>query len=197
MSARPPLSDDDQGDDTPAGRRRIERSHNDLEELIFATVRRYFEISSRKVIKLTKAVADKLPVEAKCKAEIQFCMGNTRTADYARYRMYGSKFWQNPLEASRTAVYLLYTPSLWENGPSLLASFGLSGPENLIWNHLVRVRYPDLLRSPRFVMAEMSLGEIPEFPTSLAFADNWEIDIILNSKIASGSEVARNLRGDN
>jgi hypothetical protein len=186
MAGRPPLSDDEHSESKLAGRKRIERSHTDLEELIFANVRRYFEISSRKVIKLTKEMADKLPVEAKCKAEIQFCMGNTRTANYARYRMYGSKWWQNPLETNRTATYLLYTPPLWDNGPSLVASFGLSGPENLIWNHLVRVRHSELLESPRFVMAEMELDDIPHPPTSLAFADDWKIDIILNLQNTSG-----------
>lgn len=193
MASRPPLSDGENGEEEQVEHRRIERSHNDLEKIILSRVRRYLEICSRKVIKLTKEMADKLPVEAKCKAEIQFCTGNTRKANYVRYRMYGSKRWQNPLEATeinRTAAYLLYTPPLWDNGPSLIVSFGLSGPENLIWNHLVRIQHPELLESPRFVMAEMTLGDIPTPPISLAFSDKWDIDIILNSQITSGPEVA-------
>ena len=77
-------------------------------------------------------------------------------------------------------VYLLHTPPIWENGPQLIACFGMAGVEGLIWAHLLRTRFSEFLISPRFIMAEMSRERVPEPPYELSFADGWEVDVLFN-----------------
>jgi hypothetical protein len=66
----------------------------------------------------------------------------------------------------------------------LLASFGMDGYSTLIWNRLVRLRYPDLLTKPGFVMAEIIFKQpIPARPLTPEFAtDPAYIDVHLLTK---------------
>ncbi len=85
--------------------------------------------------------------------------------------------------STQTAVFLLYTPHLWKEGPGLIASFAMGGMEGLIWNYLLRTRYSALLRQPRFFIGDMSIGQIPDRPTDLFFARNWSVNKVLDIPI--------------
>ena len=55
----------------------------------------------------------------------------------------------------------------------LLVSFGMDGYSTLIWNRIVRVRHPEWLRKPGFVMAELIFKKpIPTKPLTPEFADD-------------------------
>jgi hypothetical protein len=93
-----------------------------------------------------------------------------RGARYSRLRKYADfeKWHRAPPE--RTSAYLIYTPPLWKDGPPLLATFSISGPESLLWTYLLRTRLQTCvgLEAPRFVMAEMHLQELPPLLHTLA-----------------------------
>jgi hypothetical protein len=53
----------------------------------------------------------------------------------------------------------------------LLACFGMDGYSTLIWNRIVRVKYPHLLTNPGFVMAQLIFQKaIPNRPLTSEFA---------------------------
>ena len=54
---------------------------------------------------------------------------------------------------------------------ALLASFGMDGYSTLIWNTIVRLKYPHLVTQPGFVMAELIFKQpIPDSPLTPEFA---------------------------
>jgi len=72
-----------------------------------------------------------------------------------------------------TAAYFLRVNSVPGLNCDLIASFGMDGYCTLIWNRIIRTRYPDWLASPRFVMASLTFKKpIPPKPITPDFADN-------------------------
>ena len=76
-----------------------------------------------------------------------------------------------------TVAFLFRADSLpgVDNTPSLpcalLASFGMDGYSTLIWNTIVRFKYPHLVARPGFVMAELIFKQpIPDRPLTPEFA---------------------------
>ena len=65
----------------------------------------------------------------------------------------------------------------------LLASFGMGCRETLIWNRIVRTRFPDWVNRPAFIVAEMNLARIPETPITLEFVDRIKVKILLEHRI--------------
>ena len=79
--------------------------------------------------------------------------------------------------ANSTVAFLFRADSLpgVEGTPglprALLASFGMDGYSTLIWNTVVRLRYPHLVAKPGFVMAELIFKQpIPDKPLTPEFA---------------------------
>jgi hypothetical protein len=64
----------------------------------------------------------------------------------------------------------------------VIACFGMSGMETLIWNRVVRMRYPDWYGHDHFVVAELTIGAIPERPITLDFIDEQSVavDVLLD-----------------
>ena len=59
----------------------------------------------------------------------------------------------------------------------------MDGRETLIWNRIVRTRFPDWVNRPAFIVAEMNLTRIPETPTTLEFVDQIKVKILLEHRI--------------
>ncbi len=175
LSTRPPLNDDE------FDRKYIRRSGTPMESAILNAVHRYFDVCRRSRITLAKALAPQLKFLNR--GEINFTMH--QGAYYRRHRTpYISNReehrWQYMEEGEvKTAAFLLLT-KLTEAGPTLLTAFGMDGNSTLIWCYLLRTKYPDLLRSERFVMAEITAAPLPQRPHNLSFADDWQVDFLLN-----------------
>ncbi|MFY9553678.1 MAG: hypothetical protein WAV47_03050 [Blastocatellia bacterium] len=174
LTTRPPLNDD------YFDRRFIKRSDTELEKSVLKAVGCYFNVCRRSRIVLSQRMVEKLKFSDR--GEIEFTMYGG--ASYRRYRMPGTKNreqhkWQEQKESIKTAAFALLT-NLWKGGPSLLNAFGMDGPGTLIWCYLLRTRFAHLLKSPRFIMAEITTQPLPQMPPTLAFAEQWDVDLLLN-----------------
>lgn len=188
LTTRPPLTDDD------FDRKYIKQSGTELEQSILRAVRTYFKVCRRSYVMLSEGMAKKLKHPNRGEIEFYSYAG----AYYKRYRKPYTRRrkehqWEKPVSPTVTAAFLLLT-RLWEDGPSLLNAFGIDGTTTLIWCYLLRTTYAHFLNleAPRFVMAEMVGSLVPEFPHTLSFAKDWQIDILLdhplNSETAFTSE---------
>lgn len=177
LPTRPPLDDENKRD-----KKMIWRSHTDLEEKVLKTVRPIFEVSTRSNIRLSEKLAKQLKSGYETRADISF--RQNLDPFYKAYREYGSLKWVKPEPPPRTAAYLVIPRKRSERHPQILCSFGMGGTETLIWAYLLRKRYwRELeldLNSPRFVMVEIFPEEIRPYPLTLSFADNWQVDVLLN-----------------
>jgi hypothetical protein len=91
---------------------------------------------------------------------------------------------QKDPEDSEIAIgFFLRTPSIPVYGCGLLACFGMGGWETLIWNRIVRTRFPEWVSRPSFVVGQFDMKGLPEHPPTLAFADKIKVEILLEHKI--------------
>jgi hypothetical protein len=182
LTTRPPIHDRAVGD-----KKGIPRSFTTLEEKLFqGPLRQWFEGCARSEILLTGATARISPEIAK-RQTILF-----RQNGGAMYQSYGSPVtneWQRfKMRHPLTATFLVYTPHAWPDGPALLAAFGMGGTETLVWCYQLATRFPHLLCTTPFAMAEMRTGARPERPESMDFADSWEVTILGMAKPAPASD---------
>ena len=178
LTTRPPLNDDE------LDRRYIARSGTELEKAILDAVKFYFSVCRRSYVKLSPDMATKLKYPNRGEIEFSMYAGGY----YKRYRApytHSRKLhrWEIPVNARTTAGFVILT-RLWDGGPNLLNVFGLDGASTLIWCYLLRTVYPELLvlESERFVMAEITAAPLPEVPSTLSFAKNWKVEILLDHR---------------
>jgi len=176
LTTRPPLSD------RPLREKKVVTpSGTWLEERIFDALRSYFSHCSRAEVALQSRLASQLPRDYSNRAILNFYISTE-----AAYKMAISYKEAGPYahwNENTTASYLTYTDALWKGGPRLLAVFCMSGTMGLIWAYLVRTRFPELLDGPRVVVAEMKRqGPLPRSPLDLSFADQWEVNLVLNQR---------------
>ena len=84
---------------------------------------------------------------------------------------------------SALGFLFLRTNAIPEYGCGLLASFGMGGQETLIWNRIVRTRFPEWVNRPAFIVAEMDLTAIPANPVTLEFVDQIKAEILLEHRM--------------
>src|SRR5436305_12890145 len=80
LTTRPPLDDEKHRD-----HKQLKRSHTSLEEQIFETLRRYFEICARSHIRLSRLVAEQLGNFAN-RADIEFFQKADALSSYKSYK---------------------------------------------------------------------------------------------------------------
>lgn len=176
LTTRPPLTDRE-GFFPP--KKIIRNSRNDLEKLIFGALSKYFAFCTRKQLKLTPSAQACLVDDAPKWQSLEFCevsrVGNPYAEAHIQRHIATA---QKPLgRYPSTVAFLVRVNSLpgLEKTPSvgcdLVASFGMDGYSTLIWNSIVRFRYPHLLTKPGFVMAELIFRRpIPRRPLTPEFA---------------------------
>ena len=172
LTTRPPMDDRILGD-----KKGIPRSFTALEEKLFrGPLRAWFERCARSEVLLTSAAAG-ISGEIAKRQTIVF-----RQNGGAMYQSYGSPVTREWRRFKRrhplTAAFLLYAEHAWPGGPAFLAAFGMGGTETLVWCCQLATRFPELLCTTPFAMAEMRTGALTERPTSMDFADSWEITIL-------------------
>jgi hypothetical protein len=171
VSTRPPMNDWEVPE-----RRSSRPSNTTMEAKLFQALKKYIKWCTRAEIVLSAEAAATSPEVAK-RASIEFRqhLGST-------YKSYGSpetrEFKKFQLRDALTAVFLVYVEEAWPGGPGVLAAFGMGGTETLVWCHRLATEYPHLLCTTPFVMAEMRIGDLPERPQTMEFANSWEITIL-------------------
>jgi len=172
LTTRPPLDDKNHGD-----KKYLAQSHTHLEDQVFIEFRKYFEVCARSHVKLTSAVGTNVD-----KAHLEFYQHHSaRLKSFMRLGEFRGK--KTPEDSEIAIGYFLRTSSIPVYGCGLVACFGMGGWETLIWNRIVRTRYPEWLNAPLFVMAQFDMKGLPANPPTLAFADKIKVDILLEHKI--------------
>jgi len=171
LTTRPPMHDADIPD-----RKGIPRSYTLLEKALFdGPLSRRFVRCARSEVLLTDETAAISPEIAERQSMI------FRQNGGAMYQSYGSptgewqRFKQPP---PLTAAFLVYTEHAWPGGPALRAAFGMGGTETLVWCYQLATRFQDLLFTTPFAMVELKSPPAGERPTTIAFADAWEVTIL-------------------
>ena len=172
LTTRPPLDDRRHGD-----KKHLDESYTHLEEQVFAEFRKYLAICARSHVQLTPAVGAKFE-----KADLVFYQH--KSARLKSFRKLDDFRSIKTQEDSEFAIgYFLRTPSIPVYGCGLVACFGMGGWETLIWNRIVRTRFPDWVSRPSFVIGLFDMKGLPDNPPTLAFADKIKVEILLEHKI--------------
>jgi hypothetical protein len=172
LNTRPPMHDLSEED-----KKRVPPGDNTLEDKVFQALKQYFDICARSRILLSKGIAERLPAKYENRAHIKF--RQSHDGSYLKHRAYTDRLWQRPPRQMSTAFYLIQIPALWEDGPGLLNAFGMAGTETLVWNYILRTRFPHWVGRYEFLMAEVVPSKLPRQPTNLTFADDWKVTPIL------------------
>ena len=172
LTTRPPLDDVTHGD-----KKLLQPSRTHLEKQVFAECRKYFAVSSRSHVQLTPAAGANFE-----KAELVFHQHKSarlkffKRLDEFRGRCVSKK-------ANISLGFFLRTKAIPEYGSGLLASFGMGSRETLIWNRIVRTRFPEWVNRSAFIVAEMNLNAIPANPMTLEFVDQIKMKILLEHRL--------------
>jgi len=183
LTTRPPLTDREA---LSPPRRIIWSSENDLEKLIFKQLFQHISYCTRKNIKLTPAAQERLIADVSKWKSLEFYehSGATHPLGVALIKKHLALPQKVQRGTNSTVAFLFRADSLpgVDGTPglpcALLASFGMDGYSTLIWNTIVRLKYPHLVTQPGFVMAELIFKKpipgnplTPEFATDPAFLE--------------------------
>ena len=171
LVTRPPLDDMVDG-----VRGRIQRSGTTLETKVLACLRRHLAHCSRARVRVADTHA-RASEEVAQLSNIQF--RQKRGAAIDAVLAHASGRWQRGLGAAPTTVaYLIYEQQAWANGCGVLASFGLSGTDTLAWNTILAAKYPELVASAPFLMAEITTHDRVEQPHTLEYLREWKVRLV-------------------
>ena len=172
LTTRPPLDDSRHGD-----KKLVRQSRTHLEVQIFAECRKYLAVCARTHVQLAKLVGANFD-----KADLVF--HSYKSARLKYYKPLDEFRPTNVPKRSNIAIgFFLRTKTIPEYGCGLLASFGMGGRETLIWNRIVRTRFPEWVNRCAFIVAEMKLARIPKTPVTLEFVDQVKVKILLEHPI--------------
>ena len=169
LTTRPPLHD--RVGIIPPHRKVIRAAKTELEAALFGVLANYFEYCTRKHVQLTKQGVSLLRVEQPNNwAHVEFY--EYCGAEIQRHYVGPEPVKPEPNRHS-TVAFFLRANRLPKINCDFVASFGMDGYGTLIWNRIVRIRFPELLKAPGFVMAELIYKKpIPPKPLTPEFADS-------------------------
>ena len=176
LTTRPPITD---GGAFLPPKKIIRNSNNDLEKLIFKQISRFIPHCTRKQLKLAPDATNCLKRDTSKWQSLEFLEIGRVDNPYAEAHIqkHVASAQKPKGKYPSTVAFIVHVNSLpgVEQTPGipcgLLASFGMDGYSTLIWNRILRLRYPELLTRPGFVMAELIFKKrIPNRPLTPEFA---------------------------
>ena len=169
LTTRPPLHD--RVGIIPPHRKVIRAAKTDLQAVLFQALSNYFEYCTRKHVQLTKHGANCILADDPAKwthVELYEYSG----AEILRHFV-GPQPVKPNSERHSTIAFFLRTDRLPTINCDFVASFGMDGLGTLLWNRIIRCRYPEWLASPRFVAAELVYKHpLPCKPLTPEFVDD-------------------------
>jgi len=172
LTTRPPLSDHTHGD-----KKKMLRSCTHLEDQVFKACKKFFRVCARSHVEIRKSICGNFE-----KGYLEFHQHKGARLKY--FRRADLHKMKKPQKGTHTAVcFFLRLNSIPEYGCGLVVSFGMGGWETLIWNRIVRSRYPDWFKRPCFVVGQFEMNGLPSRPATLKFVDQIKVDILLEHKI--------------
>jgi hypothetical protein len=178
MATRPPLNDRNED------RRKIRRSDNHLEQMIFKQLKYFFDHITRYNVSLSKEMANMLSPKEAHTAELEFHANSDGIVTEAR--AHGSRH-RHPIKGAREWCfgYFLHCGPLEHYGSNLMVSFAVSGNENLLFNRLIRTRYSEWLREPVFAFVRFARPlELEKDHLTVTFADSLTAEVLIEHKLS-------------
>jgi hypothetical protein len=174
LTTRPPMDDREFGD-----KKGIPRSFTTLEDKLFKALRIYLRKCARSQIWLAEGA---LGISHEIDKRESITLRQNGGARVMGYRSQVSNEYTG-FEGlhSPTVAFLIYLEHAWPGGPALMAAFGVGATETLVWCWLLAKKYPDLLCTTPFVMAEIQTARYDR-PTSMIFAGAWNVKILGSAK---------------
>jgi hypothetical protein len=173
LTTRPPLDDWRHGD-----RKWLPESKTTLEQAMFEEFRKYLQVCARSHVRLDSSVGAGRPA-----ADFTFKQHvDARLTEVASLDPGLAPARVAP-EVYRTIGFFLRTEQMAGHRCGLIACFGMGGIETLIWNHIVRTRFPHWVSASRFVVAEFEVVGIPDRPITLDFARHLPVNILVEREI--------------
>ena len=170
LTTRPPISDENHWD-----KKYLARSFTHLEDQVFLEFRKYLDVCARSHVQLTSAAGADYE-------GFRFCFLPTQQCAPEIFKATARTSQQKTPKDSEIAIgFFLCTPSIPVYGCGLLACFGMGGWETLIWNRIVRIRYPEWVSRPSFIIGQFDLKGLPHTSAQLGFrgqnqgGDFWSI----------------------
>lgn len=173
QTTRPPLHDANEG-----AMKQVERVYTDLEDDVFAAWRGVFEHCKRPLVALQAGPCRHMAPGFETRANMNFCQ-RKKGAPYTYLRSRLGKRREKQAVHDRTAAFFLRVDELWRGGPGLVGAFAMDGIANMVWAWHLGRDFAFLLEKPGFAIVEMTIGEVPERPTDLAWARTWKPTEIL------------------
>lgn len=183
LTTRPPLDDDLESD-----KKAINRSGTGLEiSVLDETLRSQFDCCSRARVMINEKFAGFMTHPDRSEVEFHVFQDTEHGGHKSRYKRFRDVHaqkgteehkWHDPGGQNLTAAYMTLTRI--KDGPMLLNAFGMGGQTTLIWCYLLRTKFAHLLRSPRFVIAEIETESRPLRPATLSFALESKVTLLLN-----------------
>ena len=176
LTTRPPLTDREA---VHKPRRIILSSENDLEKLIFKQLFQHISYCTRRHIHLAPAARDRLIANPEKWESLEFYenSGTNHPLGVSIIKKHLGLPKKLQAGGNSTVAFLFRADSLpgVDKTPGLpcglLASFGMDGYSTLIWNTIIRYKYPHFVTKAGFVMAELVFKkDFPETPLTPEFA---------------------------
>ena len=150
---------------------RLRKSGSELERTIDDIISQYLTHCSRSKVRLSRPLREKLRDQNdkfSDRGDITFFQNGNPW-----YKSLGGK---KVSGICKTTAYLIYVKQVWEEGPSLLCSFSLSGIETWVWNSFLRDQkgFLDLSQST-FIMAELELIDDEYIDYNIDFSLGWKV----------------------
>jgi len=176
QTTRPPLHDRDHGD-----RKRILRGETFPERCILSVWERCFAYCARSHVKLAAGMCPHLLQGYESRRDMAFYQTGPW---YKELNALEGSGWKNAKSTPhRTAAFLLRVDEVPGLEAGLIGSFAMDGVSNLVWAYRLRQDWGHLLEEPGFAMVEMEGQPIPERPTDLRSAMDWNIELILRHRM--------------
>ena len=171
LTTRPPLHD--KVGIIPSHRKVIHGAKTELEDVLFTELSKYVAYCTRKHVELSNYGAGCVKV-AEPERWKHIELYEYSGAEILRHYV-GPEPGKRVENHRSTIAFFLRANGIPGINCDFVASFGMDGNGTLIWNRLIRTRYPHWLASPRFVMAELIYKkQIPPKPLTPEFVDEGD-----------------------
>jgi hypothetical protein len=187
LTTRPPISDREadaararksvnaDGKKQPLleSKKMIPRNGGELEAAYLRALIPYFTRCNRKRIELNDHAADLLPEAHKHFRSLELA---TLGRDHVIRHLPDTPAARGTGHRRYTVAFFFRFPDLPPFGCSIMMAFGMSGFTTLVWNRALRTRFANWIDTRRFVMAKVTIHNVPDYPPPLTptFADDEE-----------------------
>jgi hypothetical protein len=172
LTTRPPLHDV-KPDELYSSRKRIYPGKTGVEAALGPELLKFFSYCSRKHVILTDHGASFLGVPDALKWK-HVEVYEYRNAEILCHHV--PETLKPPVGRRSTIAFFLRVNQVPHIGCDFAASFAMDAYGTLIWNRIVRTRFPEWVKKPQFVMAEVVFKrDLPDMPLTPEFADDEDL----------------------